>query len=384
MKAHALGLASLLLLLTVGGCAADTGEDDEGESQAAPIIGGSETRDTPAAGIVNFSWGSYCTATLIAPRVAITASHCVRYATRDATGRYGSFTIDKQPSGSARYTVDRYRAFVGEGLGAGDVALLRLSTEVPSTVAIPAKLATSMPSNGARLTIFGYGCNDDWEHQTGGGTKRKFQYSYGTTLRETLCPGDSGGPVRVDATGAVLLINSGWVSDFWGGKRDVFGEIPQFVSRIESQKTAWSAPEPANGLVGEYFDTKELAGDAKVTRFDPAVNFDWGNGSPDPIVQSDTFSARWTGKLTAPTTGAYTIEVSSDDGVRLYVDDQLVVSDWTDHSATSHSATVSFTADQPRRIRLEYFENGGGSSAKLYWSSATTARTVIPSSRFTH
>ncbi len=190
--------------------------------------------------------------------------------------------------------------------------------------------------------------------------------------------------MRIDATGALLLINSGWVSSFWEDRHDVFGEIPQFVARIESQKVAWAAPEPTNGLVAEYFDNKDLAGEAKVTRFEQAVSFDWGNGSPDPIIQGDTFSARWTGKLTAPTTGAYTIEVSSDDGVRLYVDDQLVVNDWTTHSATSHGASVSFTANQARRIRLEYFENGGGASAKLYWSSATQARTIIPTSRFTH
>lgn len=367
--------------IALAGCVTDTSDADleTATEQTEPIIGGALTRERPEVGMASFSWGSYCTATLIAPRVAITASHCVRYATRDVTGYYGSFRVDKQPSGSARYSIDRYRAFTGSGLGAPDVALLRLATAVPADVATPAPLATAKPASRTPLTIYGYGCNDDWEHQTGGGTKRDYHYRYGERLEDVLCPGDSGGPVRVDATGAVLLINSGWVSSWSDPRHDVFGEVPQFVAKIQAQQAAWSAPEPMHGLVGEYFDTKELTGEPKVTRVDANVDFDWGNGSPNEIVDKDTFAARWTGTITAPTTDTYTLEVYSDDGARLYVDGALVIDKWTDHSPASYRGAVSFTANQPKKIRLEYYDNSGGALAKLYWSAPSRPRQIVPS-----
>lgn len=371
---------SLFVGLVVAGCAADA-EVDTASEATEPVIGGVVTRDRPEVGIVNFNWGSYCTATLIAPTVAITAGHCVKYMTRDTTGSYGNFRIDKSPTGSARYAVDRFRSYAHDGVGSLDVALLRLATAVPADVATPAPIATSRPSNGTALTLYGYGCNDDWEHQTGGGTKRNFHYALGTTLRDTLCPGDSGGPVRVDSTGAVLLINSGWVSS-GGDKHDVFGEVPQYASKINAQISAWHAADPTNGLTAEYFDTAALEGDPKVTRIDPNVDFDWGSGSPDGIVQNDSFAARWSGWITAPTTDTYKLEAFSDDGVRLYLDDTLVIDGWTDHSPGYTGANVSFTAGTPRKIRLEYYENGGGAVARLFWS-AGTARRIVPSSAFT-
>ncbi|MBX3228241.1 MAG: trypsin-like serine protease [Labilithrix sp.] len=371
-----------MALLT--GCAADTSEEEVETSVETndAVIGGAVTREAPEVGMASFSWGSYCTATLVSPRVAITAAHCVRYATRDASGSFGSLRIDKEPTGTARYPIDRYRSFARSGLGAVDVALLRLKTPVPADVARPAPLATAKPANGTALTIYGYGCNDDWEHQTGGGTKREIGYRFGTTIRNTLCPGDSGGPVRVDASGAVLLINSGWVSD-WTGKRDVFGDVPAFLAQIRAQERAWEAAEPADGLLAEYWDTKELTGEPKVTRVDPAIDFDWGSGSPDSIIERDSFAARWSGKLTAPTSETYTLEVRGDDGFRLYVDGAIVIDEWRDHSPTTRSARVAFTAGQPRAIKLEYYESTGGATARLSWSSPSQAKQVVPRSRFT-
>jgi hypothetical protein len=166
-------------------------------------------------------------------------------------------------------------------------------------------------------------------------------------------------------------------------RHDVFGEVPQYVSKIQAQEQAWLTADPTHGLTAEYFDTKDFSGDAKVTRFDPNVDFDWGNGSPNEIVDHDSFAARWSGTLTAPTSDTYELEVYSDDGVRLYIDDVLVIDDWRDHSPSYSSASVDLVANEGRSIRLEYYENSGGAVAKLYWSAPSQARQIIPSARFT-
>src|SRR5690349_18882255 len=173
MKSGALlGILATLLLVGGAGCAADADAKEKVDSDSAPVIGGTETREAPEVGKVSFSWGSYCTATLVSPRVAITASHCVNYETRDASGSFGRFYIDKASGGVASYAVDRYRAFTRDGLGDVDVALIRLRDAVPADVARPATVATSDPSNGTAVVLYGYGCNDNWEDQTGGGVKR--------------------------------------------------------------------------------------------------------------------------------------------------------------------------------------------------------------------
>lgn len=82
-----------------------------------------------------------------------------------------------------------------------------------------------------------------------------------------------------------------------------------------------------NGLAASYFSDPELGTDV-LDRVDSTVNFDWKQGSPDPLVPADGFSARWSGQVQAQTSGAYTFSVTADDGVRLYVNGQLVIDQW--------------------------------------------------------
>ena len=85
--------------------------------------------------------------------------------------------------------------------------------------------------------------------------------------------------------------------------------------------------EPGTGLLAQYFND---AGSGiyftalVLTRTDPTVDFDWASSAPDPAVQADNFSVRWSGQIMAPVTGNYTFTTTSDDGVRLYVNGQLL------------------------------------------------------------
>src|SRR4029453_18618114 len=79
-----------------------------------------------------------------------------------------------------------------------------------------------------------------------------------------------------------------------------------------------TAGSSGTGLSATYFDNADFTG-AAVSRVDPTVNFSWGSGSPASAIGVDTFSARWTGQIEAPYTGAYTFYTVSDDGVRLWV-----------------------------------------------------------------
>ncbi len=134
------------------------------------------------------------------------------------------------------------------------------------------------------------------------------------------------------------------------------------------------------GLSAAYFDTATFGG-AIVARTDPTVNFTWGLGAPVAGIGADTFSARWTGQVEAQFSGAYTFYTQSDDGVRLWVNGQPLVNNWTVHGLTENSGSIVLTAGQRYAIRMEYFEQTGPAAAKLLWSSASTPKAIVPSTR---
>ena len=148
---------------------------------------------------------------------------------------------------------------------------------------------------------------------------------------------------------------------------------------VKNATTQPPAPSTGDGLQATYFDNKDFTG-SQITRIDKTVNFNWGTGSPDGSIGSNTFSARWVGKIIAPTTGKYTFYTRSDDGVRLWVNGQLLINNWTLHSVTENKAQVTLTAGQKYDIKMEYYENTGKAVAKLFWSSASSAKQIIPTS----
>ena len=177
-----------------------------------------------------------CTATLVAPDVAITASHCVGHRTSTALEDYRGVQLTFRGE-TRNYRVIRYRSF-GESAGPNDIALLGLAESVPSDFAQPAALATAVPAEGTRLTVFGFGCTR--LDSDGDGQKRRATYAQGDRTQH-LCPGDSGGPVFNDETGAILRINGGYSADY--GDSDIYGLVPDLHDRLMEQISEWSDHE---------------------------------------------------------------------------------------------------------------------------------------------
>lgn len=133
----------------------------------------------------------------------------------------------------------------------------------------------------------------------------------------------------------------------------------------------------AGGLLGEYYDNIDFTG-ALLTRIDPVINFDWGAGSPDPSMAVDNYSVRWTGWVQPDFTETYTFYTQTDDGVRLWVNGQLVINFWIDQSVTERSGTIALAAGTPVTIRMEFYEKGGDAVARLLWSSPSQEKQSIP------
>lgn len=123
--------------------------------------------------------------------------------------------------------------------------------------------------------------------------------------------------------------------------------------------------ETKHGLEAEYFDNRDFGGKPVVTRVDTNIDFNWHGEPPVEGVPGQNFSARWTGRLKAPATGDYVLDLSSDDGSRLYLNDKLVIDNWGEHSLDVQSYTIRLVKGEFYKIRVDYFQAEGGSGVML-------------------
>lgn len=117
-----------------------------------------------------------------------------------------------------------------------------------------------------------------------------------------------------------------------------------------------------------YWNNRGLAGSPVVRRNEPAIDHNWGLGSPHPDIDEDNFSARWSAYVDfRPAT--YRFAATSDDGIRVWVDGDLIIDEWYDHPAQTSTADKSLSAGR-HRIVVEYYEAGSGAIAQLWWAPA--------------
>ncbi len=143
-----------------------------------------------------------------------------------------------------------------------------------------------------------------------------------------------------------------------------------------------SGSNNGTGLRANYWNNINFSGNPVVDRVDATVNNDYGSNSPASGINVDNFCARWTGEVEAPVSGNYTFSTTSDDGVRLSVNGNQVINNWTDHGPTTdNSGAISLTAGQKYNINMEFYEKGWGAVAKLLWSYPGQAQQIVPQSR---
>ena len=99
---------------------------------------------------------------------------------------------------------------------------------------------------------------------------------------------------------------------------------------------------------------------------------------------SGAFSARFSGSVTPLYSQLYTFTTQSSDGVRLWVNGQLLVNNWTDHASTSNSGSISLSTGQSYDLELDYYDNGSDTPAlSLSWSSASQSPQQVPNAQLT-
>ena len=193
---------------------------------------------------------------------------------------------------------------------------------------------------------------------------------------------------RVSGPGTVTFGNANALSTTAG-----FSAAGSYVLRLTASDSVLSATDdvsvtvdaatgaPGTGLTGQYYSDRTLT-TLRLTRTDPIVNFNWGSGSPAANIPNNNFSVRWTGQVRPPVSGQYVFSTVADDGVRLWVNGQLVIDAPNDRGAsTNTSAQITLTADTNYAIQLEYYERTGSAAITLNWAFPGQSTQIIPQIR---
>lgn len=128
----------------------------------------------------------------------------------------------------------------------------------------------------------------------------------------------------------------------------------------------WQRQDVYPNYRGEYYNNDTLLGSPVFQRNDPVLDFIWGLGSPDVRLNSDYFSARWTGR---PNIGAgvYRLRAESDDGVRVWVNGVLLIDAWQPGGITAQ-AQLFVPTSGPQDLRVDYFERTGDARLHVWWT----------------
>ena len=144
------------------------------------------------------------------------------------------------------------------------------------------------------------------------------------------------------------------------------------------------------GLTGYYFTNSSTTytnaanfnpTNLFLTRLDPVVDFTWGGTNPPPNLSNALYSVRWTGQVQPQYSETYYFDVRSDDGCKLWVNDQLVIDDWKSQGATDVIGTIALQGGTRYDLKLEYLQTGGSGQTHLNWYSASQSKQIIPSNR---
>ncbi|MFT5196871.1 MAG: hypothetical protein ACI85U_003910, partial [Candidatus Promineifilaceae bacterium] len=156
-----------------------------------------------------------------------------------------------------------------------------------------------------------------------------------------------------------------------GGTGSVALSWSKIASTAAAQPTTVSS-QTITDWKGEYFNNINLSGSPVIIRNDVNLNFSWGSSSPIPnTVNNDLFSVRWSRDINL-NAGTYSFKTAADDGVRLWVNDKLIIDHWTTAKGETINSTVSVPGGSTK-IRVEYFELTGLAEMRLEWSEVDSS-----------
>jgi alpha-L-fucosidase len=186
---------------------------------------------------------------------------------------------------------------------------------------------------------------------------------------------------RTVGYGGGLVINVGPAAD---------GKIPLLQQERIEELGKWIAINEEAIYGSNKWKPNGEEKEVAIERIDPKIDFNWVRNSPGHPISEDHFTAIWTGYIQPNYSEEYQFSAKADDGMRLYVDNKLVLDHWeqkaegTDSEAmresqeTSTQGKLQLEKGKKYPIRIEYFETLQNASISVLWESPSTPKEIIP------
>ncbi|MEN8193930.1 MAG: alpha-L-fucosidase [Bacteroidota bacterium] len=184
------------------------------------------------------------------------------------------------------------------------------------------------------------------------------------------------------------VANGGGITINVGPKAD--GQIPLLQQERLVKLGEWIHVNSEAIYGSETWEKQSEEKDVVLKRIDPEINFNWVRNTPGKPIVEDNFTATWEGYIEAPSSGEYLFEAKVDDGMRLWIDNKLVIDKWekstesadgnvmTNAVRTKEEGKIELTADKKYPIKIVYFENKQNAMLRLFWSNKDQEKQIVP------
>lgn len=210
----------------------------------------------------------------------------------------------------------------------------------------------------------------------GSGMSRVYTYDNAdrvTSIKNNLGGGDS------EEYSYTYDANSNRRNEMRRQKGEVIRQVDYSYDELDRLTAESYTSMRGRGLKAEYFDNTDFTS-LKETRIDSTLDFNW-EGNPVVGVDAEGFSVRWTGRIEATHSEEYTFYARSDEGARVYINDQLIIDAADAPETRENSGRITLQAGHKYDIRIEYGDISGAAEIKLSWESSSQSKQVVPSER---
>jgi alpha-D-xyloside xylohydrolase len=200
------------------------------------------------------------------------------------------------------------------------------------------------------------------QHQNG-----VMNYAGSTVHLQQMNPGESAVPVLVSSLGYGILWDNPAISDVNLGANANSVAIPS--------TQLYTTNGQIGGLSGNYYSGMNFD-TFLFSRTDSQINFNWTTIPPTNTMSLTNYSVEWDGSIQAEQAGTYIISVTTDDGVRLWIDNQEIVDDWSARAAKTYLSNFNWQSNSVHSVRMQYFQNEYDAVAQLNWSTPNISNPI--------
>lgn len=177
--------------------------------------------------------------------------------------------------------------------------------------------------------------------------------------------------VNVGDTLEWIALRYGWTVDELLATNALDGNVavvPGQLIRIPGHAAAEDVPSALRPWTARYYPLADLSGEPALVRYEEAIAHNWFSGAPGPAIPPDSFSALWLGDFEF-TEQTYRFLGLADHGVRIFLDEEMVLDNWNPQDQLQTSVDIS-VAPGIHTVRVEYRELTGTALIFVTWFPA--------------